>query len=192
MRRLLLVVTTALVTTTANAGGYGYGYNGYVYPYYNYNHYNYNTVDNVIVVGIPVQGLGLDYYYSVGDELREKRIADSVIRRLQVTQPRPQKQAEPTPAQLSLADFLTLGQKTRVGGLDEKVAEIFERSCLSCHKPGLKKDGFLLIDEGGGFVGTREFRRAVYEAVKSNAMPKGKPLDSRSKNTIREWAEEAR
>ncbi len=50
-----------------------YGYNGYAYPYY--NNYNYQNVDNVIVVGIPVQGLGLDFYYSVGDELREQRIA---------------------------------------------------------------------------------------------------------------------
>jgi mono/diheme cytochrome c family protein len=39
-------------------------------------------VSPVVVVGVPVSSLGLDYYYSVGDELREEVIADKVAARL--------------------------------------------------------------------------------------------------------------
>lgn len=42
-------------------------------------------VSPVVVVGVPVSSLGLDYYYSVGDELREEVIADKVAARLSRT-----------------------------------------------------------------------------------------------------------
>ncbi len=94
---------------------------------------------------------------------------------------------------MSPSDFAQLGPVAEQGEpsqLELKVARIFERSCLSCHQPGQVRKGFQLLDAEGGFVGTKQFRKMVYESVASGSMPKGKSLDPNDVKTLHDWMNE--
>lgn len=84
----LIILSPANVQASGCYSGYnsyGYGYNTTYTPTYAAPTYekSYYDVSPVVVIGVPVTGLGLDYYYTVGDELREERLANAVAARLQ-------------------------------------------------------------------------------------------------------------
>lgn len=68
-RTISLRQTYGYAQAVTHYNGYGHGHNT---GYYNNGQY---YDQNVLIVGVPVSNLGLPYYWSVGDDLREERIA---------------------------------------------------------------------------------------------------------------------
>ncbi len=54
----------------------------YAAPAYHAPAAQYHAPQQTLVVGVPVTNLGLDYYYSVGDSLREERITQQVTKKV--------------------------------------------------------------------------------------------------------------
>ena len=152
-------------------------------------------VQQPIVIGVPVNQLGLGYYYSVGDQLREERIAELVSQRLQaqlkaapVTAP-PAQPVTPEPPQPSVQPTPT--------SIDAQVLEIFTNSCLNCHKPGANGPGVKLFNEDGSlFVDepSKELERrfkiwdVTFGGNVENKMPKGDSnLPDEEVEVLRQW-----
>lgn len=192
--------------------GYGYAAN-YGYQATNYQHYD----QNVLIVGVPVSNLGVPYYWSVGDDLREDRIAKKtaeILRRESkpVTGREPRKPPSPDggaqakPADSPLPSRFDIigggGDKPVVAGKrDAEVLAIFETSCSSCHKPGKALKGITLLREDGqifhekNFAAEAKYRFRVYDSVFGgegvNLMPKNaSPLGNDKVETIRNWQRE--
>jgi hypothetical protein len=140
------------------------------------------------VIAVPVAP---DYYYSVGGHDSVEQIAKEVVKQLK-------KEGLPGPFAASRDDrerFRLMGN-ARVEDLDGPVLEIFNTSCIKCHKPGAARPGVHLFnDDRSLFIDPdakkeKVRRRRVYEAVESGEMPKGSgPLPIESKELLRKWSE---
>lgn len=208
---LYYVSPTEAVTPCARTVSvrHGYGYNGANYGYgYNYNYVQ--EVNPVVVVGVPVANLGLPYYWSVGEELREDRVAAKAAALVQ-NKPKVAPKLDP-PAQKGEAgvslDFDLIGGEAsaqtkplvNATALDGQIHGIFKESCASCHKPGktirgialLSPDGELFKDANPTAEAKRRWR--IYDSVFGgdgvSQMPKGSPLPDDKVETIRLWTRE--
>lgn len=140
----------------------------------------------VFAIGVPVQSLDLDYYYSVGFEFQKEDIIDEVIRRINI-------QVEEGD-ELKRSDFQFVAAQTSSEDTNARVHRVFQNNCIQCHRPGAEKPGVKLFNTDGSlFIGKngkeRDRRKKVYENVLSGAMPKGKPpLTADEKTIVRQWA----
>jgi mono/diheme cytochrome c family protein len=152
----------------------------YYVPQQSY-YYQQQYVAPTIIFGIPVQNLGLKYYYSVSDNLDEERIAARVAEIIA------KRQAEQVNAPVVVQ-----------GDLDSRVLTTFQQNCASCHKLGKDTPGIQLFNADGGlFKDTdpaAEFERRwhIYDAVMHaegvSPMPKGaRDLSEAQKKDILEW-----
>ena len=193
----LLFALSPFFVGRIKAGGYGYGFHqNYGYGYNGYHQNYYQAVNPVVVIGVPVSNLGVPYYWSVGDELREDRIAQKVSEKLKGGQApaktsqsntRPAREVvAPGPGPGILLDFdLVSGAVDRpylpgepsskpgqITELDQKVAGIFAKNCARCHKPGTDKPALRLLNADGSLYKPSDFkadlkhRQLVYDAVR--------------------------
>jgi len=148
------------------------------------------------VVALPVSSLGVPYYFSVGDYLREDKIAEIVTQKVTsrlaagagAVAPATRAGNKPVPSAPAPAS---------APELDAKVQSIFE-ACVNCHKPGTAKAGVTLFAADGSLyqdanTGTEMVRRwRILDAVTGgpdvNFMPKnGNPLTDEDVDTVRKW-----
>lgn len=140
-----------------------------------------------LIVGIPVQNFGLNYYYSVGDELREERIAELVAKQLKL-----QTAPVPTPSSSPIKD-------NNQSPVDEQVLTIFTDSCIMCHTPGQSNPGVQLFNEDGSLfvdadpVAEMNRRWKIFDSTFGGdaqvpIMPKGQdPIPDEDIAVIRQW-----
>lgn len=144
------------------------------------------------VVAVPVTTLALPYYYSVGDQLREDRLADAVAKRLAGKLPQP---PEPKAGGKTVAPRTIVAESPQIDG---QVQEIFAASCATCHAPGQAKaglvifaaDGSLYVDPDPAAELVRRWRilDSVTGGPDVNFMPKnGEPLTVDEVDTVRKW-----
>lgn len=193
----------------------------YSYAVNNYNgyghNYNYQYDQNVLIVGVPVANLGTPYYWSVGDDLREERIAQKTAEILakQKTnsgkekapsqqKPAPAKQVNifgsPKASEDSPEDDGVQRVKFVDNETDKAVLGIFKESCIQCHQPGKVLKGIKLLTEEGNLhhedtvVKESKYRFRVLDSCfggNVNAMPKGAaPLSNDKIELLRNWHRE--
>lgn len=210
---LYYVSPTEAVTPCARTVNlrHGYAVNNYGYNNYGYNNYNYvQEVNPVVVVGVPVANLGLPYYWSVGEELREDRVAAKAAALVKSEKPAKQEKSSPVrqPEAGVNLDFDLIGGEAAAqskpvqnsSALDNQVLAIFKESCISCHKPGKAIRGILLLSQDGELhkdanPQTETKRRwKIYDSVFGgegvSQMPKGGSLPDDKVETIRLWTRE--
>lgn len=220
----LLFALAPFMVNHSDAGGYGHGYGyGYQNYGYGYNYQNYHQVyevNPVVVIGVPVSNLGVPFYWSVGQELREERIAEKAaalvnknkdnsgqIQQVQRQQP----QVAPAPGPGVLLDFDLVGSEIAhqtqaqtpsiSSELDSRVQKIFSDSCIRCHKPGSDKPALRLVNADGGLFKSLDWkdefkrRQSIYDAVRGtegvSQMPKNADqLNDESIEVIYLWLRE--
>jgi hypothetical protein len=158
------------------------------------------VVTPVPIIAVPVA----PYYYSVGDEIRDRALADSIVQQLRATNANPLASAGGPLASTASLDFRLMGAssaggQSRSGGeLDGAVLGIFRNSCARCHKSGANSPGGIqLLSGAGGMIALsdpsqeRDRRRRIYESVASGSMPKnGQPIEEQQKQLLQAWAEQ--
>lgn len=143
----------------------------------------------VLIVGIPVESLGLPYYWSVGHEVNEERIIKGVYDKIKAEGKIPQSKIK-SDNEITKDIFRLLPQKISLTNLDKEVQGIFKKyNCNTCHKAGQSVPGIRLYDGNGGFpVYSQEERERILKAVDSGYMPKnGDSLTDAEKDTIENW-----
>jgi hypothetical protein len=147
------------------------------------------------VVALPVSSLGVPYYFSVGDYLREDKIAEIVTQR--VTNRLAAGAGAVSPSTRAGNKPVAAAPSPTVTDLDNRVSSIFQ-TCINCHKPGTAKAGVTLFAADGSLyqdanTGTEMVRRwRILDAVTGgpdvNFMPKnGNPLTDDEVDTVRKW-----
>ena len=216
---LCMLGTFGGLMSYAMAGGFvGYGHQQYNYGYHQNYGYNYQTVyetNPVVVIGVPVSNLGVGYYWSVGAELREQRVAQlaaELVNKKQAPATKVQQQPTVAPApgpgialDFDLISSAVTEQPTAAPGqiteLDQKVQNIFSQSCSRCHKPGTEKPALKLLNADGSLFKALDWktelqrRQLVYDSVRHtenvSAMPKNADqLDDESLETVYQWLRE--
>ena len=190
---LLLLALLAASPTPSSAGGYYH--NGYYYQqqYYQQN-YEYQ-VNPVVVIGVPVSNLGVPFYWSVGQELREERVAERAAALIQKSKPEaPRQTPAPAPvkepsAGVSLDFDLIAGTASSSApvlgaetALDTQVKALLTQNCIRCHKPGNSKPGVQLFNTDGSLFKEHDWkaevrrRESVYDSLRGtegvSPMPK--------------------
>jgi mono/diheme cytochrome c family protein len=201
---LLILLAAILLVTPNYTEGAGYVNTNYGYGY-NYNQVQYHqqyAVNPVVVIGVPVSNLGVPYYWSVGQELREERIAERAANLVKNKQGNVTKQErtngrpvstqpqQPSPGVILDFDLVSAAASVSapvqspvgVSDLDAQVKAIFAESCIRCHKPGSARPGLQLLNADGSLFKERDWkaelqrREAVYDSVRGtegvSPMPK--------------------
>jgi uncharacterized membrane protein len=154
---------------------------------YTYTQPTYYQAPQQVVVGIPVNP---DYYYSVGQQASEQRIAAEVVKRLNAQDEAAQQSAPVSDPATAVPKPLERRSFSLVGAnLGSQVRNILQANCIKCHKPGANRPGVALFAVNGQIL--TDDRAMVYEAVASGDMPKGKKALSQSElDVIKRWAAE--
>ncbi len=120
------------------------------------------------------------YYYSVGHQDQVEKIADEVIKRFKKEFPQPESEPEADRELFKLFGKQRPTKPVADANIDRQVLNIFDNTCVKCHKPGASKPGNiqLLTEDRQLFVNPEPKkeaarRRRVYESVESGEMPKG-------------------
>ena len=210
-KKIIALIALFSVSSLALAGGYRYG-NGYVYQQ-QYNNYNYQQqyqqqyeVNPVVVIGVPVSNLGVPYYWSVGETLREEAIAQKAANIVIASAKKQSVQQPKREIGVSL-DFDLISSSTpsspatSPSNLDAQVAAIFNESCIRCHKPGASRPGIQLFNADGSLYKAPTWReelkrrQTVYDSISGedgvSQMPKNaEQLDQEKQEIIYAWLRE--
>lgn len=166
---MLLFIFTASVIPASNCNVSGHCNN---YTVVSNTYTPVYPVANIVIVGIPINTFGYDYYYSIA--ARDRIMPEDTIQHETVKQ--------------ITEDFDLFGFNT-------PVSHIFKKHCVSCHKPG--KDGpggvkLLEADSSLYVFPTRNLeinhREKILQAIIDGRMPKGRQaLPASDIEVLRNW-----